>query len=32
MPLPVAHGQAIHDPDEADMAALAAASLWLLAA
>jgi hypothetical protein len=32
MPLPRAHGQAIHDPDEADLPALAAASLWLLAA
>jgi hypothetical protein len=32
MPLPTAHGEFLHDPDEADMAALAAASLWLLAA
>jgi hypothetical protein len=32
MRAPTARGQAIHDPDEADMAVLAAASLWLLAA
>jgi hypothetical protein len=32
MPLPTAHGEAQHDPDEADLAALAATSLWLLAA
>jgi hypothetical protein len=32
LPMPVAHGDFIHDPDEQDIAALAAAALWLLAA
>jgi hypothetical protein len=32
LPMPTAHGEAFRDPDEQDMAALAAASLWLLAA
>jgi hypothetical protein len=34
LPMPVARGELIHnpDPDEADLAALAAAALWLLAA